>query len=55
MKVDTQDLKSAEFQAMSNEDLKKIATEGKGKMKPVKTVSGTVAENAVAWVQRLKT
>src|SRR5579872_4067766 len=40
MKVEMKDLKSSEVQALSDDDMKKIITEGKGKMKPVKTVFG---------------
>src|SRR5580658_9895750 len=44
MKVDLKDLKSADVQAMSDDDLKKIITDGKGKMKPVAGASGSAAE-----------
>jgi hypothetical protein len=54
MKVDIKDLKSAEVQAMSNEDLKETITKGKGKMKPVKSVSGPDVDNVVAYVHSLK-
>ena len=54
MKVDMKDLKSAEVQAMSDADLKKIIIEGKGKMKPVKTVAGGDADNVVAYIRSLK-
>jgi hypothetical protein len=40
MKVDMQDLKSTEVQAMSDDDIKKIIAGGKGKMQPVRSVSG---------------
>jgi len=45
MKVEMKDLKSDEVQAMSDTDIKKIMSDGKGKMKPVKTVSGASAPN----------
>jgi hypothetical protein len=32
--------------------MKAIITEGKGKMKPIKTVSGTDVDNVVAYVRR---
>src|ERR1700674_3475250 len=51
MKVDMKDLKSAEVQAMSGDDIKKVIADGKGKMKPVKTVSGGDADNVVAYVR----
>ena len=54
MKVDIQDLKSAEVQAMSNDDLKKIITDGKGKMRPVAAVSGASLDDVVAYVHSLK-
>ena len=54
MKVEMQDLKSPEVQGMSDADIKKIMTEGKGKMKPVKTVTGADADNVVAYVKSLK-
>ena len=54
MKVDMKDLKSTEVQALSDDDIKKIITEGKGKMKPVKTVSGPALEDVIAYVRSLK-
>jgi mono/diheme cytochrome c family protein len=54
MKVDMKSLGSAEVQALSDGDLGKIVTDGKGKMKPVKTVSGPAVDNVVAYVRSLK-
>lgn len=54
MKVDMQDLKSPEVQAMSDDDIKKVITDGKGKMKPVKTVSGAASDDVVAYIRSLK-
>src|ERR1700730_17661823 len=54
MKVDMKDLKSAEVQAMSDDDIKKVITGGKGKMKQVKTVSGAALDDVVAYVHSLK-
>jgi mono/diheme cytochrome c family protein len=54
MKVEMKDLKSAEVQALSDDDIKKVITDGKGKMKPVKTVSGADAENVAAYIHSLK-
>src|SRR5580700_9337027 len=54
MKVDMKDLKSADVQAMSDDDLKKVITDGKGKMKPMASVSGADADNVVAYVRSLK-
>ena len=48
------DLKSPEAQAMGNDDIKKIITDGKGKMRPVTAVTGTAADNVVAYIRSLK-
>jgi mono/diheme cytochrome c family protein len=53
MKADMKDLKSAEVQALSDDDIK-IVTDGKGKMKPVKAVSGAALDNVVAYIRTLK-
>lgn len=54
MKVDMKDLKSADAQAMSDEDLKKVITDGKGKMKPIASVSGADADNVIAYIRTWK-
>ena len=54
MKVDMRDLKSSEVQAKSDSDLKKVLTDGDGKMKPVKTVTGAGLDDVVAYVRSLK-
>ena len=54
MKVEMKNLGSADVQAHSDADLAKIISEGKGKMKPVKTVSGPAVDNVVAYVRTLK-
>ncbi len=54
MKVAIPDLKSAEVQALSDDDLKGIVTNGKGKMRPVKTVAGAAQDDVVAFVRSLK-
>lgn len=54
MKADMKDLKSADVQAISDDDLKKIISDGKGKMKPVKTVTGADADNVIAYIRSLK-
>jgi hypothetical protein len=54
MKVDMQDLGSAGVQALSDGDIKKIVTGGKGKMKPVGSVSGGALDDVVAYVRSLK-
>jgi hypothetical protein len=52
--VDIKDLKSPDVQATSDDDLKKIITDGKGKMKPVAGVSGAAVDNVVAYIRSLK-
>ena len=54
MKVEMKDLKSSDVQAMSDDDLKKVIANGKGKMKPIASVSGADADNVVAYVKSLK-
>jgi mono/diheme cytochrome c family protein len=54
MKVDMKDLKSSEVHAVSDEDMKEIIVKGKGKMKPVKTVSGPAVEDVIAYVRSMK-
>ncbi len=51
MKVEMKDLKSAEVQTMSHDDLKKIITAGKGKMK---AISGAPANDIIAYMKTLK-
>lgn len=53
-KVDIKDLKSPDVQATSDDDLKKIISDGKGKMKPVAGVSGAAVDNVVAYIRSLK-
>ncbi len=54
MKVEMQNLQGAEVQAMSEADIKKIIVEGKGKMKPVSSVTGSAADEVAAYVKTLK-
>ena len=54
MKVEIKDLRSPEVQALSAADMKKVITEGKGKMVPVKAVTGAAADDVVAYVHTLK-
>jgi mono/diheme cytochrome c family protein len=54
MKVEIKDLKSAEVQGKSDDDIKKIITGGTGKMAAVKAVSGADADNVVAYVRTWK-
>lgn len=53
MKVDMKDLKSPDVQSLSDDDLKKVITEGKGKMKPVSAASASAAD-IVAYIRTLK-
>ena len=52
-KVEIPDLKSSEVQAMSDDDLMKVITDGKGKMKPVASASASAAD-IVAYVRTWK-
>ena len=54
MKVDVPDLKSPAVQGLSEDDMKKVITDGKGKMKPIKTVTGKDVGDVVAYVHTLK-
>ncbi len=54
MKVQIPDLKSAEVQALSDDDIKGIITNGKGKMRPIKAVSGAGLDDVIAFVHSLK-
>jgi mono/diheme cytochrome c family protein len=47
------DLSSAEVQGLSDAELVKVVTEGKGRMKPVKSLSAP-AEDVIAYVRTLK-
>ena len=54
MKVEMADLKSSAVQAMSNDDFKKIITGGKGKMRPITSVSGAALDDVAEYVHSLK-
>jgi len=54
MKVDIKELGSAEIQSKTDAEFKTIITEGKGKMKAVKTVTGKDIDNVIAYVRTLK-
>lgn len=53
LKVTIPNLGSQQVQALSADDLKKLITEGKGQMKPVKTVSGGEIADVVSYVRTL--
>jgi cytochrome c5 len=54
MNVEIKDLGSSDVQGMSDADLKKIVTDGKGKMKPISSVTGKSVDDVVAFVRTLK-
>jgi predicted CXXCH cytochrome family protein len=54
LKVEIQDLKSPAIQRMNDADIKKIVTDGRGKMRPVTSVSGADLDDVVAFVHSLK-
>jgi mono/diheme cytochrome c family protein len=54
MKVEMVHLGDAAVQGMSDDELKGIVTGGKGKMKPIKSVSGKAADDVVAYMRTLK-
>ena len=51
--MNLRDLKTPEVQAMSDDDMKKIITEGKGKMKPIASAAPSAAD-VVAYIRSLK-
>ena len=51
--MNLRDLKTPEVQAMSDDDMKKIITEGKGKMKPIASAAPSAAD-VVAYLRSLK-
>ena len=54
MNVEMRPLGSPEVQAQSDDDLKKIISSGKGKMRPVATVTGKSLDDVVAYLRTLK-
>src|ERR1700744_3151412 len=54
MNVPMADLKSPEVQGMSDAALKGIVEDGKGKMKPVKSVTGGDLDDVAAYVHSMK-
>ena len=53
MKVEMRDLKSSDVQATGDDDLKKVITDGKGKMKPIASASSSAAD-IVAYMRTWK-
>ena len=54
MKVQIANLGSQDVQKMSDDELKRIITQGKGKMRPVSSVTGKSVDDVVAYVRTLK-
>lgn len=54
LKADIKPLGSADIQAKSDDDIKKVITGGAGKMKAVAGVTGADLDNVVAYVRTLK-
>lgn len=54
MKVEIKDLGSHDVQSLSDDELKKIITEGKGKMQPIRSVTGKSVDDVIAFIRTLK-
>jgi len=54
MNVTMRPLGSADVQAQSDDDITKIITTGKGKMRPVTSVTGKSLDDVVAYLRTLK-
>jgi len=54
MKVEIKDLGSSDVQGLSDADLKKVITDGKGKMKGVKSLSAADVNNVIAHIHTFK-
>jgi mono/diheme cytochrome c family protein len=54
MKVTIPDLSSREVQKMSNAELRKVITDGKGKMPAIHGISGSAVDDVVAYVRTMK-
>jgi mono/diheme cytochrome c family protein len=54
MKVEMKPLGSAQVQSLRDDDLKKVVTDGKGKMQPIRTVTGKSVDDVVSYVRTLK-
>jgi hypothetical protein len=46
--------KSSKRQGMSDAAIKTVITDGKGKMKPIKTLTAADADNVVPYIRSLK-
>lgn len=54
MKVEIPNLGSPSVQNLSDDELKKIVTDGKGKMPPIRSVTGKSIEDVIAYVRTFK-
>lgn len=54
LKVEMLHLGDPAVQKLSDDELKKIVTDGKGKMKGIKSVTGDSVDNVVAYMRTLK-
>jgi mono/diheme cytochrome c family protein len=54
MKVEIPVLGSSAVQSLPDADLKAVVTKGKGKMKPVASVTGNQVDDVIAFVRTLK-
>ena len=54
MKVEMRHLGAKEVQALSDGELKTMITSGKGKMKPVKSVTGAGVDDVIAYMRTFK-
>lgn len=54
MKVGMLHLGDPAVQKLSDDDLKGVVTNGKGKMKPIKTVTGKSVDDVVSYMRTLK-
>ncbi len=54
MHVEVRDLGSPDVQKLSDSELRKIITDGKGKMPPVRSVTGNSVEDVVAYIRTFK-
>ena len=54
MKVNMAHLGDPAVQQLSDDELKAVSTKGKGKMRPIKSVSGKSADDVVAYIRTFK-
>jgi mono/diheme cytochrome c family protein len=54
MKVNMAHLGDPAVQKLSDDELKAVSTNGKGKMRPIKSLSGKAVEDVVAYIRTFK-